>query len=451
MATSTRDTLGEFEQLLLLAIVHLGDDAYGVTIRQEIEARTGRDVAIGALYTSLDRLERKGFVRSTMSEPTPERGGRSKRCFQHPSRLAPRPSAQSRERLARMWDGLTPDLRKAAAVTPRPPSARRVADAARRSDRADRHAVLGDLHEEFRVRARETARARRGAGAGGRSVGRSCRIFAAGSTQSRDARAASESPAPSDDDSRLKGSAQDLRHAVRSLRATPTFTIVALVVLTLGIGATTAIFSVVDGVALRGVPFPRGNRLDRRDRAAAERQGRDERRAAGLRGVALAEQTTFEGPRGLAGQPRLRRGAITARARRFAPRSSRRACFACCARRRRSAASSRPEDEVPGNERVVDPERRVLAASIRRRSAGHRPDHDVRDRRLDDRRRDARVVHVPSRARRGRWTCGRRGRPAPGICSAESAAVQPHGRRTAEGRRVDRAGAGRPRPDHGAR
>ena len=74
MATSTRDTRGEFEQLLLLAIVHLGEDAYGVTIRQEVEARTGRDVAIGALYTSLDRLERKGFVRSAMSEPTPDRG-----------------------------------------------------------------------------------------------------------------------------------------------------------------------------------------------------------------------------------------------------------------------------------------------------------------------------------------------------------------------------------------
>jgi len=111
MAPGSRDTLGEFEQLLLLAIVHLGPDAYGVTIRQEVEARTGRDVAIGALYTSLDRLERKGFVRSTMSEPTADRGGRSKRCFS----IKPAGATalrQSRERLARMWDGLTPDLRK---------------------------------------------------------------------------------------------------------------------------------------------------------------------------------------------------------------------------------------------------------------------------------------------------------------------------------------------------
>jgi PadR family transcriptional regulator len=107
-----RDSLGEVEQLLLLAIVRLGDDAYGVTIRQEIAGRTGRDVAIGQLYTSLDRLERKGLVASTMSEPTAERGGRSRRHF----RLRPPGVAalqQTRARLARMWDGLTPDVRKA--------------------------------------------------------------------------------------------------------------------------------------------------------------------------------------------------------------------------------------------------------------------------------------------------------------------------------------------------
>jgi DNA-binding PadR family transcriptional regulator len=107
-----RDALGEFEQLLLLAIVRLGDAAYGVTIRREIESRTGRDVAIGALYTALDRLERKGFVRSTMSAPTAERGGRSRRHFQ----IKPAGAAavrQSHERLARMWEGLTADLRKA--------------------------------------------------------------------------------------------------------------------------------------------------------------------------------------------------------------------------------------------------------------------------------------------------------------------------------------------------
>jgi DNA-binding PadR family transcriptional regulator len=105
------DALGEFEQSLLLAIVHLGENAYGVTIRQEIEARTGREVAVGALYTSLARLERKGYVRSTMSEPTPQRGGRSKRHFT----LKPAGAAalrQSRARLDQMWDGLQPDLKR---------------------------------------------------------------------------------------------------------------------------------------------------------------------------------------------------------------------------------------------------------------------------------------------------------------------------------------------------
>lgn len=109
--TAPSDALGEFEEALLLAIVHLGDGAYGVAIRQEIEGRTGRSIAVGALYTSLGRLERKGYVRSTLSDPTPDRGGRSKRYF------ALRPSGvvalkQSRVRHDRMWAGLSADLRR---------------------------------------------------------------------------------------------------------------------------------------------------------------------------------------------------------------------------------------------------------------------------------------------------------------------------------------------------
>ena len=105
-----RDTLGEFEQAVLLAVAHLGDQAYGVTIRREIERRGRRPVAVGALYTALDRLERKGLLSSTMSDPTPERGGRSKRHFQ----LRPAGAAalrQSRALLDRMWAGLGRDLR----------------------------------------------------------------------------------------------------------------------------------------------------------------------------------------------------------------------------------------------------------------------------------------------------------------------------------------------------
>src|SRR5499426_3412396 len=73
--------LGEFEQMVLLALVRLGPDAYGATIRREIEARTGRDLAISAVYVTLDRLETKGLVRSRVGEPTPERGGRRRRHF----------------------------------------------------------------------------------------------------------------------------------------------------------------------------------------------------------------------------------------------------------------------------------------------------------------------------------------------------------------------------------
>lgn len=72
---------GEFEQVVLLAILRLGSNAYGVTIRAEIASRTGRDVSPGALYTTLDRLEEKGYLASRTSDPTPERGGRAKRYY----------------------------------------------------------------------------------------------------------------------------------------------------------------------------------------------------------------------------------------------------------------------------------------------------------------------------------------------------------------------------------
>src|ERR1039457_6418526 len=76
-----RDYLGEFEHIVVLALLRLGDRAYGVTVRQEIEARIRREVSIGAIYATLDRLEAKGYVKSQLGDPTPERGGRSKRFF----------------------------------------------------------------------------------------------------------------------------------------------------------------------------------------------------------------------------------------------------------------------------------------------------------------------------------------------------------------------------------
>ncbi len=76
-----RDYLGEFEHIVLLALIRLEEQAYGVTVRQEIQSRIRREVSIGAVYATLNRLESKGYLKSFQGDPTPERGGRSKRFF----------------------------------------------------------------------------------------------------------------------------------------------------------------------------------------------------------------------------------------------------------------------------------------------------------------------------------------------------------------------------------
>ena len=73
--------LGDFEQLVLFGVLRLEDEAYGAAIRQEIHARSGRDVSINAVYTTLDRLEAKGLLRSWVGDPTPQRGGRRRKCY----------------------------------------------------------------------------------------------------------------------------------------------------------------------------------------------------------------------------------------------------------------------------------------------------------------------------------------------------------------------------------
>ncbi len=100
-----RRFLGEFEQLVLLAVVHLKGDGYGMTIRREIELRTGRSVAIGAVYATLDRLEEKRHVSSKEGDPTPQRGGRARRHF----RIEPagmRALGTARRLMDQMWEGL---------------------------------------------------------------------------------------------------------------------------------------------------------------------------------------------------------------------------------------------------------------------------------------------------------------------------------------------------------
>jgi len=76
-----RDYLGSFEVIVMLALIRLGDRAYGVPISLEITQRTGREVALGSVYAALERLEEKGLVSSELGEPTTERGGRAKRYF----------------------------------------------------------------------------------------------------------------------------------------------------------------------------------------------------------------------------------------------------------------------------------------------------------------------------------------------------------------------------------
>jgi DNA-binding PadR family transcriptional regulator len=97
--------LGELEQIVLLAVLRLGDEAYAVPILEQIEQQTGRKVARGALYTALDRLEAKGCLRSRVGDPLPERGGRARRYFTV-TPAAVRALKASRLALMRLWHGL---------------------------------------------------------------------------------------------------------------------------------------------------------------------------------------------------------------------------------------------------------------------------------------------------------------------------------------------------------
>jgi len=107
-----RTALGDFEQLILLALVRLGPDAYGVTIRREIETRTGRAISPGALYTALDRMEKRGFVSSRLGEPTAERGGKRKRQYSVEA-AGERALARVYDSLRQMASGMTARLRSA--------------------------------------------------------------------------------------------------------------------------------------------------------------------------------------------------------------------------------------------------------------------------------------------------------------------------------------------------
>ena len=106
LRTLSRDYLTDFELMILLSVLRVGDEAYGVPIAREMETTGGRTVVLSAVYTALDRLEENGLVSSSMGDPTPERGGRAKRFF----RVTPtglKAVRQARKALTQLWSGLT--------------------------------------------------------------------------------------------------------------------------------------------------------------------------------------------------------------------------------------------------------------------------------------------------------------------------------------------------------
>lgn len=98
----SRAQLGEFELTVMLVLISLGSDAYGVPISRELEKQSGREVSAGSVYAALERLERKGLVSSSLGDPTPERGGRAKRYFQV-TQKGLRQIHQTRQLLTRLW------------------------------------------------------------------------------------------------------------------------------------------------------------------------------------------------------------------------------------------------------------------------------------------------------------------------------------------------------------
>ena len=103
--------LGEFEQMILLAVLQRKEGAYGTTIHEELSRHTKRAVARGAVYMTLDRLEKKGLLTSALTDPTAERGGRARRVYRL-TRAAVQALKASRRTLLSLWDGLEPLLER---------------------------------------------------------------------------------------------------------------------------------------------------------------------------------------------------------------------------------------------------------------------------------------------------------------------------------------------------
>jgi PadR family transcriptional regulator PadR len=106
---SERSYLGEFELMILLAVIHIGEEAYGVPISRELEAHRGRDVSVGSVYAALERLESKRLVSSSLGDPTPERGGKAKRFFRI-TKEGLRQVHETRRVLSKLWK-ILPELK----------------------------------------------------------------------------------------------------------------------------------------------------------------------------------------------------------------------------------------------------------------------------------------------------------------------------------------------------
>src|SRR5262245_15419098 len=245
-------TLGDFEQLILIAMLRLGADAYGVSLRQEIESRTGRTVSAGALYTALDRMEKRGLVTSRLSEPTQARGGKRKRLY---TLLPAGEGALARGywsvRLMARGGGASLGAIEEEFVAFAPP---RLACALLRwlLPPDDFEAISGDLEESL-DEALTAASNRRGRLWYWRQVG-SILI-------SRVADAIRDLTAGQPKGRLRMGFGHDLSYAVRSVMKARVFAVTTILMLAIGIGATVAMFSLVNAVLLKPLPFADPDRL----------------------------------------------------------------------------------------------------------------------------------------------------------------------------------------------
>ncbi len=250
--------LGEFEHIVLLAILRLGEDAYAIPIREEIEERTGRSVARGALYTALERLETKRCLRSRMSEPLPERGGRSRRYFTvTASRAGGDPQLQAEP---------APPLagpRRQARIMTHAAVRRRGSPSASSPPRS---AAASGPNRSSATCTRSTPCARPARGCARRSGTGSTRCASplaewprARARASLGALVTSHRPfhRHTPGDSLMRTLGLEMRHACRSILKRPAMSAIVVITLALGLGANAAVFSMIDALVLRPFTMPR--------------------------------------------------------------------------------------------------------------------------------------------------------------------------------------------------